>query len=134
MALKVLLVEDDRDLRLTLRDALSVEGYEVLTSGSAADFASPSKVPRLHPPLPQYAILAGGDGEQPASSVLHDEMDITYGQAADRFGPDLLGLFDITGLADWSKADKTDYRLKSRDVLINGAAAKEHGWHLRPPF
>ena len=37
MALKVLLVEDDRDLRLTLRDALSVEGYEVLTSGSAAD-------------------------------------------------------------------------------------------------
>jgi two-component system KDP operon response regulator KdpE len=37
MALKVLLVEDDRDLRLTLRDALSVEGYEVLTSGSATD-------------------------------------------------------------------------------------------------
>jgi len=37
MALKVLLVEDDRDLRLTLRDALSVEGYDVLTSGSAAD-------------------------------------------------------------------------------------------------
>ena len=37
MALKVLLVEDDRDLRQTLRDALSVEGYEVIASGSAAD-------------------------------------------------------------------------------------------------
>ncbi len=37
MTLKVLLVEDDRELRLTLRDALVVEGYEVLTSGSAAD-------------------------------------------------------------------------------------------------
>lgn len=37
MALKVLLVEDDRELRRTLRDALMVEGYAVLTSGSAAD-------------------------------------------------------------------------------------------------
>jgi two-component system KDP operon response regulator KdpE len=37
MTLKVLLIEDDRELRLTLRDALVVEGYEVLTSGSAAD-------------------------------------------------------------------------------------------------
>ena len=37
MALKVLLVEDDRDFRQTLRDALSVEGYEVVASGSAAD-------------------------------------------------------------------------------------------------
>lgn len=37
MALKVLLVEDDRDLRKTLRDALSVEGYDVLASGSASD-------------------------------------------------------------------------------------------------
>jgi two-component system, OmpR family, KDP operon response regulator KdpE len=37
MALKVLLVEDDRELRQTLRDALSVEGYEVVASGSAAD-------------------------------------------------------------------------------------------------
>jgi two-component system, OmpR family, KDP operon response regulator KdpE len=37
MALKVLLVEDDRELRQTLRDALNVEGYEVVASGSAAD-------------------------------------------------------------------------------------------------
>jgi two-component system KDP operon response regulator KdpE len=37
MALKVLLVEDDRELRHTLRDALSVEGYDVVASSSAAD-------------------------------------------------------------------------------------------------
>ena len=37
MALKVLLVEDDRELRQTLRDALIIEGYEVLTSGSVVD-------------------------------------------------------------------------------------------------
>ena len=37
MALKVLLVEDDRELRQTLRDALTVEGYEVMASGSVAD-------------------------------------------------------------------------------------------------
>ena len=32
MALKVLLVEDDRELRTTLAEALRTEGYEVLTS------------------------------------------------------------------------------------------------------
>jgi two-component system KDP operon response regulator KdpE len=37
MALKVLLVEDDRELRQTLRDALIVEGYDVVASGSVAD-------------------------------------------------------------------------------------------------
>jgi len=37
MALQVLLVEDDRELRRTLRDALTVEGYEVQVSGTAAD-------------------------------------------------------------------------------------------------
>ena len=33
----VLLVEDDRELRNTLRDALSVEGYQVHASASLAD-------------------------------------------------------------------------------------------------
>ena len=37
MALRVLLVEDDRELRRTLRDALTVEGYDVLISASATD-------------------------------------------------------------------------------------------------
>ncbi len=37
MSLGVLLVEDDRELRATLRDALQVEGYRVLVSASLAD-------------------------------------------------------------------------------------------------
>ena len=37
MTLRVLLVEDDRDLRATLRDALSVEGHEVLTAASLSE-------------------------------------------------------------------------------------------------
>ena len=37
MSLRVLLVEDDRELRSTLRDALSVEGYEVLTAASLSE-------------------------------------------------------------------------------------------------
>ena len=37
MTLKVLLAEDDRSLRNTLRDALALEGYEVLTAASLAE-------------------------------------------------------------------------------------------------
>ena len=37
MSLRVLLVEDDRELRGTLRDVLRVEGYEVLTAASLAE-------------------------------------------------------------------------------------------------
>jgi two-component system KDP operon response regulator KdpE len=37
MTLTVLLVEDDRELRATLREALSVENYRVLTAASVAD-------------------------------------------------------------------------------------------------
>ena len=37
VVLRVLLVEDDRELRRTLRDALAVEGYDVVVSASAAD-------------------------------------------------------------------------------------------------
>lgn len=37
MSLTVLLVEDDRELRTTLRNALGVEGYEVLAAASLAD-------------------------------------------------------------------------------------------------
>jgi two-component system KDP operon response regulator KdpE len=37
MSLKVLLVEDDRELRQTLQGALQVEGYDVTVSGSVAD-------------------------------------------------------------------------------------------------
>jgi two-component system KDP operon response regulator KdpE len=37
VSLVVLLVEDDRELRATLRDALQVEGYRVIASASVAD-------------------------------------------------------------------------------------------------
>ncbi len=37
MSLRVMLVEDDRELRRTLRDALALEGYEVLTAASLAE-------------------------------------------------------------------------------------------------
>jgi two-component system KDP operon response regulator KdpE len=37
MSLRVLLVEDDRELRATLRDALAVEGYAVQTAASLSD-------------------------------------------------------------------------------------------------
>ena len=37
MSLRILLVEDDRELRATLREALVVEGYEVQAAASLAD-------------------------------------------------------------------------------------------------
>ena len=37
MSLTVLLVEDDPELRATLREALQVEGYQVLPAASLAD-------------------------------------------------------------------------------------------------
>jgi two-component system KDP operon response regulator KdpE len=37
MTLRVLLVEDDRELRQTLREALAVEGYAVLTAASLSE-------------------------------------------------------------------------------------------------
>ncbi|MEY4753468.1 MAG: hypothetical protein RJA44_1143 [Pseudomonadota bacterium] len=37
MSLRLLLVEDDRELRATLRSALQVEGYEVLTAASLSE-------------------------------------------------------------------------------------------------
>ena len=37
MTLRVLLVEDDRDLRATLREALQVEGHDVVTAASLSE-------------------------------------------------------------------------------------------------
>ena len=37
MTMRVLLVEDDAELRRTLRDALTLEGYEMLTAASLSE-------------------------------------------------------------------------------------------------
>jgi two-component system, OmpR family, KDP operon response regulator KdpE len=37
MSIRILLVEDDRELRATLREALAVEGFEVLTAASLSE-------------------------------------------------------------------------------------------------
>jgi two-component system KDP operon response regulator KdpE len=44
MSLRVLLVEDDRELRITLRDALAVEGYAVQTAASLADALAQQRI------------------------------------------------------------------------------------------
>ena len=52
MSISVLLVEDDRELRTTLREALVVEGYKVLAAASLADARA----------LLAHAIGSGGIG------------------------------------------------------------------------
>jgi len=52
MSLTALLLEDDRELRQTLRDALALEGYRVLAAASLADARA----------LVQQAAATAGDG------------------------------------------------------------------------
>jgi two-component system KDP operon response regulator KdpE len=73
MSLKVLLVEDDRELRQTLQGALQVEGYDVTVSGSVADAMAVLRQHALLPSSQQLDILIvdlglpDGDG----SELLH---------------------------------------------------------------
>jgi len=64
MSLRVLLVEDDRELRHTLRDALQLEGYELLTAASLAE----GQALLSHAEAPDLVLLdlglPDGDGEQ----------------------------------------------------------------------
>lgn len=60
MSLRVLLVEDDRELRATLRQALEVEGYRVQTAASAADARA------------QWQQAAATDGDDGFAIVLLD--------------------------------------------------------------
>ncbi|MED5618951.1 response regulator [Ideonella sp. BN130291] len=64
MSLTVLLVEDDRELRATLRDALEVEGHRVLTAASVSESVAMAD----HTAGLELVILdlglPDGDGEQ----------------------------------------------------------------------
>ncbi len=73
MSLKVLLVEDDRELRQTLQGALQVEGYDVTVSGSVADAMAVLRHNSQASPAESFDILIldlglpDGDG----STLLH---------------------------------------------------------------
>lgn len=71
MALRVLLVEDDRELRWTLRDALMIEGYEVLLSGSAADAQAVLRHSMPSPEPLDLLILDLGLPDGDGAEVLH---------------------------------------------------------------
>mgnify|MGYP001756824711 CR=1 FL=1 len=62
MSLRILLVEDDRELRATLREALAVEGYEVQAAASLADARA-----QLHQTVMDLVLLdlglPDGDGQ-----------------------------------------------------------------------
>ena len=63
--MRVLLLEDDRELCRTLRDALAVEGYEVLTAASLAE--ANALLAHAREPLDLVLLdlgLPDGDGEQ----------------------------------------------------------------------
>ncbi|MDM4767109.1 response regulator [Pelomonas sp. SE-A7] len=64
MNMRVLLIEDDKELRATLRDALQVEGYAVQTAASLCE----SRALLQHDQAPDLVLLdlglPDGDGEQ----------------------------------------------------------------------
>jgi two-component system KDP operon response regulator KdpE len=62
--MRVLLVEDDRELRTTLRDALALEGYEVATAASLSEGLALWTHARSGPDLVVLDLgLPDGDGE-----------------------------------------------------------------------
>jgi two-component system KDP operon response regulator KdpE len=72
--MKVLLLEDDRELRRTLRDALAVEGYEVLTAASLAD--AQALLAHAREPFDLVVLdlgLPDGDGEELLAAVRRQE-------------------------------------------------------------
>jgi two-component system KDP operon response regulator KdpE len=66
MSQRVLLVEDDRELRATLREALTVEGYEVLPAASLAD----AQARLRHDAAPDLVLLDLGLPDGEGSSLL----------------------------------------------------------------
>ncbi|MFT3957279.1 MAG: response regulator [Piscinibacter sp.] len=76
--MRVLLLEDDRELRRTLRDALAVEGYEVLPAASLAD--AQALLAHAHEPVDLVVLdlgLPDGDGEQLLATLRrHDALPV----------------------------------------------------------
>ena len=66
MSLRILLVEDDRKLRATIRDALQLEGYQLITAASFSEALAITSQPRLEKPLDLILLdlgLPDGDGQ-----------------------------------------------------------------------
>jgi two-component system, OmpR family, KDP operon response regulator KdpE len=69
MSLRILLVEDDRELRVTIRDALCLEGYEVITAASLSEAQAIVAQAASNTAIPLDLILLDlglpdGEGEQ----------------------------------------------------------------------
>lgn len=67
MSLSVLLIEDDRELRQTLREALTVEGYDVQPAASLADARALMRQAMAHGRVDLVLLdlgLPDGEGEQ----------------------------------------------------------------------
>jgi two-component system KDP operon response regulator KdpE len=72
--MRVLLVEDDRELRTTLRDALGLEGYEVATAASLSEGLALWTHARSGPDLVVLDLgLPDGDGETLLASLRRRE-------------------------------------------------------------
>ena len=75
MSGRVLLVEDDRELRATLRAALEVEGWQVHASASLADAHAVMAHARLDAPVDLVLLdlgLPDGDGESLLATLRRD--------------------------------------------------------------
>jgi len=62
MSQRILLIEDDRELRAALKEALSVEGYAVQTSASLADARALLQHAERHS-APELVLLDAGRPE-----------------------------------------------------------------------
>lgn len=74
MSIKVLLVEDDRVLRDSLREALSIEGYELKTAASLADARAQLEHLALGQSIDLVVLdlgLPDGDGQALLSQLRH---------------------------------------------------------------
>lgn len=71
MSLRLLLVEDDRELRATLREALMVEGYQVLTAASLVEATT------------MYGQTQLGESATPAFDLILLDLGLPDGDGSD---------------------------------------------------